>query len=43
MTDFSAIKAAIELVRNGAVTKVEGNGWKVYAVGAIIRVDISTA
>lgn len=41
MSDFTAIESAVALVQAGTVTKVEGDGWKVYAVGAVIRIDLT--
>ncbi len=37
---FNSIKEAIEMVRSGKVTKVEGPFWKVYRVSTVIRIDI---
>lgn len=38
--DWAAIKAAYELVAGGAAGRIDGDGWKVYRVGTIIRLDI---
>lgn len=40
--DFEDIKAAISLLEaNPRLKRLDGNGWLVYVVGNIIRVDIS--
>lgn len=38
--DWSAIEKAVELVRSGGVKRVDGEGWSVYAVGAVVRIDL---
>ncbi len=37
---FNSIKEAIEMVRSGKVSKIEGPFWKVYRVSSVIRTDI---
>lgn len=39
-TQWKAIAAAVELVLAGGAERVDGEGWKVYRVGAIIRIDL---
>jgi len=39
---LSDVGDAIESVACGNAKRVDGNGWKVYAAGTIIRVDIRT-
>lgn len=31
---------AFELVRSGKALRIDGEGWKVYKAGTIIRIDI---
>ena len=39
---WTAISRAVEQIRVKEATRVEGQGWKVYAVGStIIRIDIN--
>lgn len=39
--DWNTIQTAVELVREGSVDRLDGQGWKVYRAGAIIRIDLS--
>ena len=38
--DWDAISKAHELVAAGVVNRVDGNGWKLYRVGQVIRIDL---
>jgi hypothetical protein len=38
--NFDTIKAAVITVQTTPIKRVDGNGWSVYRVGNIIRVDI---
>lgn len=38
--NWQQLKSAIETVMAGNATKIEGEGWAVYRVGTVIRVDI---
>lgn len=37
---WEKIKGASQAILNGYANKVEGDGWLVYRVGSIIRIDI---
>ena len=37
---WDKIKDAVHAIATGAAKRVDGEGWSVYAVGNIIRVDI---
>lgn len=39
--DWDAIAKACALVAGGGVKRVDGDGWKVYQTGSVIRVDIT--
>lgn len=40
--DWDAIQDAVQSLVNGtAVNRIDGEGWKVYRAGAVIRVDIN--
>lgn len=43
MTDdmLASIKSAVKVVEDGAAKRVDGDGFKVYRVVDIIRVDIN--
>jgi hypothetical protein len=38
--DWDAIEDACETVAQGRVKRIDGDGWKVYAAGTVVRVDI---
>lgn len=39
--DWEAIEDATVNVANGRAKRIDGDGWKVYAAGTMIRIDIS--
>lgn len=39
--DWEKLRAAVELVQAGVADRVDGDGWKVYRVVQIIRIDLS--
>lgn len=39
--DWNAIASAYELVAKGSATRIDGDGWKVYRAGTIVRIDLS--
>lgn len=39
--DWNTIMKAVELVREGGVDRLDGQGWKVYRAGTIVRIDLS--
>lgn len=39
--DWEKLIAAVELVAGRAAARVDGEGWKVYRVGAIVRIDLA--
>lgn len=41
--DWDAVEKAYQLVDYQSVTRVDGDGWKVYRVGNVIRIDIVNA
>jgi hypothetical protein len=43
VTDWDAISKAYDLVKARVVNRVDGNGWKLYRVGELIRVDLDGA
>jgi len=40
--DWEKVQQAVQIVENGVADRVDGDGWKVYRVVAIIRIDLST-
>lgn len=38
--DWEKLQAAVEIVRSGIADRVDGEGWKVYRVVQIIRIDL---
>jgi len=38
--DWEAIEDACDNVARGRAKRIDGEGWKVYAAGTIIRIDI---
>ena len=39
--DWAAIREAVTSVANGRAKRIDGEGWKVYVAGTIVRIDIS--
>lgn len=39
--DWQAIAAAYDLVASGTASRIDGQGWKVYRAGTIVRIDVS--
>lgn len=38
---WDKIKDAVQLITDGKAERIDGNGWKAYAVGStVIRVDL---
>jgi len=40
--DWDAISDACEMVATGVAKRIDGEGWKVYLAGTVIRIDIAT-
>lgn len=38
--DWEAVGRAYEMVAEGLVSRVDGNGWKIYRVNNIVRMDV---
>jgi hypothetical protein len=38
--DWKRLIAAVELVAAGGAQRVDGDGWKVYRVGMLVRIDL---
>lgn len=41
MEDWYTISDAFNMVREGTVNRIDGDSWKVYVAGSIIRIDIT--
>jgi hypothetical protein len=39
--DWEAIEDAVETVATGRAKRIDGEGWKVYMVVAVVRIDIA--
>jgi hypothetical protein len=39
--DWDAIEDAVNVVAAGKAKRIDGEGWKVYAAGTIVRIDLS--
>jgi hypothetical protein len=39
--DWNAIEDAVNIVTAGRAKRIDGEGWKVYQMGTIVRIDIS--
>lgn len=39
--DWDKIARAVEAIRGDLAERIDGERWKVYRVGAIIRIDLS--
>lgn len=42
LLDWEAIEDAVNVVSTGRAKRIDGEGWKVYVIGTVIRIDIST-
>lgn len=38
--DWEEIKTAASMIKSTSVNRIDGDGWKVYRVGKIVRIDI---
>jgi hypothetical protein len=38
--DWDKLQKAYETIKDGIATRIDGEGWKVYKAGTIIRIDI---
>jgi hypothetical protein len=38
---WQKIARAVEIVSEGAAERLDGEGWKVYRVGTVIRIDLT--
>jgi hypothetical protein len=41
MKPLDHVEVAVRLVQNGTAERIDGDGWKVYRAGAIIRIDLA--
>ncbi len=39
--DWDKISRAVEAIREGLAERIDGDRWKVYRVGKIIRINLS--
>lgn len=41
MTTWDHISVAVRMIQEGHVDRIDGDGWKVYRAGTIVRIDLA--